>query len=66
MESAPLDLSQDLSISKKEAAEYIERYFETYPKIKTFFRRTCGGCQKERIRDNHVWKKASGSGTFQQ
>lgn len=29
-------LSQDLSISKKEAAEYIERYFETYPKIKTF------------------------------
>ena len=29
-------LSQDLSISKKEAAEYIERYFETYPSIKVF------------------------------
>ncbi|MBD5549816.1 MAG: DNA polymerase I [Lachnospiraceae bacterium] len=29
-------LSQDLSISKKEAAEYIEKYFETYPGIKTF------------------------------
>ncbi|OLA84704.1 MAG: DNA polymerase I, partial [Roseburia sp. 40_7] len=29
-------LSQDLSISKKEAAEYIKRYFETYPKIKSF------------------------------
>lgn len=29
-------LSQDLSISKKEAAEYIDRYFETYPKIKAF------------------------------
>lgn len=29
-------LSQGLSISKKEAAEYIERYFETYPKIKAF------------------------------
>ncbi len=29
-------LSQDLSISKKEAADYIERYFETYPKIKAF------------------------------
>lgn len=29
-------LSQDLSISKKEAQEYIERYFETYPKIKDF------------------------------
>ena len=29
-------LSQDLSISKKEAQEYIQRYFETYPKIKEF------------------------------
>ena len=29
-------LSQDLSISKKEAAEYIEKYFETYPGIKHF------------------------------
>ncbi len=29
-------LSQDLSISKKEAAEYIEKYFETYPGIKAF------------------------------
>ena len=29
-------LSQDLSITRKEAAEYIERYFETYPGIKAF------------------------------
>lgn len=29
-------LSQDLSISKKEAAEYIEQYFATYPGIKCF------------------------------
>ncbi len=29
-------LSQDLSISRKEAQEYIEKYFETYPRIKTF------------------------------
>ena len=29
-------LSQDLDISKKEAAEYIERYFDTYPGIKGF------------------------------
>jgi DNA polymerase-1 len=29
-------LSQDLSISRQEAADYIERYFETYPKIKGF------------------------------
>ena len=29
-------LSQDLSISRKEAAQYIESYFQTYPKIKGF------------------------------
>lgn len=29
-------LSQDLSISKKEAADYIEQYFETYPGVKRF------------------------------
>ena len=29
-------LSQDLSISTKEAKEYIDRYFETYPGIKGF------------------------------
>ena len=29
-------LSQDLSITRKEAAEYIEQYFRTYPGIKEF------------------------------
>ena len=29
-------LSQDLKISRKEASDYIDRYFETYPKIKEF------------------------------
>lgn len=29
-------LSEDLSITKKEAAQYIENYFQTYPGIKTF------------------------------
>ncbi len=29
-------LSQDLSISRKEAAEYIEQYFQTYPGVKKF------------------------------
>nr|MBQ8252871.1 DNA polymerase I [Lachnospiraceae bacterium] len=32
-------LSQDLSISRKEAAAYIEQYFETYPGIKVFLDR---------------------------
>lgn len=29
-------LSQDLSISRKEASQYIEKYFETYPGVKKF------------------------------
>ena len=29
-------LSEDLGVSRKEAADYIERYFHTYPKIKAF------------------------------
>ena len=29
-------LSEDLSISRKEAKEYIERYFESYPGVKAF------------------------------
>lgn len=29
-------LSEDLSISRKEALEYINKYFETYPQVKTF------------------------------
>ena len=29
-------LSEDLSISRKEAVEYIEKYFETYPGVKSF------------------------------
>lgn len=29
-------LSEDLNISRKEATDYIEKYFQTYPKIKQF------------------------------
>ena len=29
-------LGEDLGISRKEATEYIERYFETYPDVKRF------------------------------
>lgn len=32
-------LSEDLSISRKEALEYINQYFETYPKVKSFLDR---------------------------
>ncbi len=40
-------LSQDLSITRKEAAEYIERYFETYPGIKTFLDGLVAGAKKD-------------------
>lgn len=33
-------LSQDLNIGRKEAQEYIDRYFATYPKIKEFIDQT--------------------------
>ena len=29
-------LSEDLSITRREASEYIERYFETYPQVKAY------------------------------
>lgn len=40
-------LSQDLSISRKEAAEYIEKYFETYPGIKAFLDNCVAQAKKE-------------------
>lgn len=39
-------LSQDLSISKKEASEYIEQYFETYPEVKRFLDTTVENAKK--------------------
>ena len=39
-------LSQDLSITRKEAAEYIEKYFETYPDIKKFLDETVENAKK--------------------
>ncbi len=39
-------LSQDLSISKKEAAEYIEQYFATYPGIKSFLDKLVADAKK--------------------
>ncbi len=40
-------LSQDLDISRKEAQEYIDRYFETYPKIKEFIDNTVASAKEE-------------------
>ncbi|MGN0333211.1 MAG: DNA polymerase I, partial [Lachnospiraceae bacterium] len=40
-------LSQDLSISRKEAAKYIEDYFQTYPGIKAFLDRTVENAKKD-------------------
>ena len=40
-------LSQDLSITRKEAAKYIEDYFKTYPGIKTFLDNTVAHAKEE-------------------
>ncbi len=40
-------LSQDLSITRKEAAQYIENYFETYPGIKRFLDDTVSHAKQE-------------------
>ncbi len=40
-------LSQDLSISKKEAAAYIEQYFATYPKVKEFLDGLVSGAKEK-------------------
>lgn len=55
-------LSQDLSITRKEAAAYIEKYFETYPKIKGFL----DGLVKKAgtwLCDYHVWQTKTCAGT---
>ncbi len=40
-------LSQDLSISRQEASEYIEQYFATYPGIKAFLDRAVADAKKK-------------------
>lgn len=40
-------LSQDLSITKKEAADYIEQYFKTYPGIKRFLDEAVEGAKEK-------------------
>ena len=40
-------LSQDLSISRKEASDYIKQYFETYPSIKTFLDKTVSDAKEK-------------------
>ena len=47
-------LSQDLSISRKEAQEYIQKYFETYPKIKEFLDSCVDGGQRKRLCPDYV------------
>lgn len=40
-------LSQDLSISPKEAAVYIKQYFETYPKVKEYLDNLVAGAKEK-------------------
>ena len=40
-------LSQDLNIGRKEASEYINQYFETYPQVKSFLDETVEGAKEK-------------------
>lgn len=40
-------LGRDLSISREEAKEYIEKYFQTYPRIKSFLDETVENAKKD-------------------
>ncbi len=40
-------LSQDLSISRAEAKQYIDRYFETYPQVKEFIDRLVSDAKRD-------------------
>ncbi len=40
-------LSQNLGISRKEAAEYIDAYFEKYPKVRTFMDEQIAQCKEQ-------------------
>ncbi|MCK0471351.1 DNA polymerase I [Halalkalibacter sp. APA_J-10(15)] len=40
-------LSQNLNITRKEAAEFIERYFNSYPKVKEYMDRTVADARKK-------------------
>lgn len=40
-------LSQDLSITRKEASEYIEQYFATYPGVKNFLDKSVADAKKK-------------------
>lgn len=42
-------LSQDLSITRKEASEYIEKYFETYPRVKEFLDEVVSKAKEEGV-----------------
>ena len=55
-------LSEDLSISRKEAMEYIERYFETYPQVKSFLDSLVAHAKEHGVRHHHVRTPPPGAG----
>lgn len=45
---SPYGLSRDMGISQREAEEYIQKYFERYPKVKEYIDRTLEKARKQR------------------
>lgn len=50
-------LGQDLNISRKEAERFIEKYFETYPKIKDYLDRLVAVAKKEGYSTTHFGRR---------
>ena len=57
-------LSQDLSITRKEAAKYIDDYFATYPGIKTFLDHAVTHAKEEGYVVDALWKTQTGTRAF--
>ena len=54
-------LSKDLSISRKEANDYIEKYFETYPKIKEYIDNLVSKAKENGYAVTMFWQKKTNS-----
>lgn len=57
-------LSQDLKISRKEASDYINKYFATYPGIKTYLEGNVAFAEKRRLCKDFIRTNPSDSRAF--
>lgn len=54
---SPFWLSKMIWISQKQAKEYIDKFYEKYPKVKDFFSKTIEFCEKNLYVETLFWRK---------